>query len=287
MVPDFYLLAHSHAVCLLDAATDWREKVQLAGGADARFGEAFQGWFDGKVPARPLELSFAWPGALPRSLVAWVMPPGGKVGHLVSLVPGPGGVPKVQENPDFVAMLREWRGTAPIVSIIRGNEHVLTFLNRFPPYDFLDDDTPGVVRGVPILDEGLIEGFVATWADLVFHSLALARREAPGNPLLHVCPPPPREHPERARHLEEIGDVVQQYGFVPVALRLKWYRRYCRHLAKRLAAIGCVTLAAPPAACTPEGLLREEFSEGLTHGNRRYGELLAARLDAWIAGLAR
>ncbi len=286
MAPDFHLLAHSHGVAFLDAATDWRSRVKLGGGADPRFGDTFQGWFGGTVPARPIELVLARPASPPRSIVAWVMPPGGAVGHLVEMVPGPDGAPQPRVNPAYVEVLREWRGHAPIVSMIRGNEHALTMLGRFPPYDFVDPEVPGFTRGVPVIDEALIERYVSPWTDMVFHPLALARREA-GVPVLHVPPPPPREKAEGARHLEEMGEVVRQFGFVPESLRLKWYRRYCRQLRARLAAVGCDLLEAPREALTGAGLLREDFSEGLTHGNRRYGELVAAQVEAWIAGLPR
>lgn len=284
MAPGFHLLAHSHGVAFLDAATDWRSRVKLAGAPDPRFGATFQGWFGGTLPARPMELAFLRPGAA-RTLVAWVMPPGGPVGHLVEMVPGPDGAPMPRVNPAYVEVLREWRGKGPIVSMIRGNEHALAMLGRFPPYDFVDPEVPGVVAGVPVIDEGLVERYVAPWTDMVFHPLELARREA-AVPVLHVPPPPPREKAEGARHLEEMGEVVRQYGFVPESLRLKWYRRYCRQLRTRLSAIGCDLLEAPREALTEKGLLREAFSEGLTHGNRQYGELVAAQVDAWIAGLA-
>lgn len=286
MAAAFHLLAHSHGVAFLDAATDWRSRVRLAGARDPRFGETFQGWFGGSLPARPVELALVQPAPAAGTIVAWVMPPGGAVGHLVEMVPGPDGSPSPKVNPAYVEVLREWRGKGPIVSMIRGNEHALTMLGRFPPYDFVDPEVPGVVPGVPVIDEALVERYVSPWTDMVFHPLDLARREA-GSAVLHVPPPPPREKAEGARHLEEMVEVVRQYGFVPESLRLKWYRRYCRQLRARLAAIGCDLLEAPPEALTPQGLLREEFSEGLTHGNRHYGELVARQVTGWLAGLPR
>lgn len=283
MPPDFHLLAHSHGVAFLDAATDWRSRVKLAGAPDPRFGSTFQGWFGGTLPARPMELTLQLPGAAARPIVAWVMPPGGAVGHLVEMVPGPEGSPLPKVNPAYVEVLREWRGKGPIVSMIRGNEHALTMLGRFPPYDFVDPEVPGVVAGVPVIDEGLVERYVSPWTDMVFHPLELARRET-GAPVLHVPPPPPREKAENARHLEEMGEVVRQFGFVPESLRLKWYRRYCRQLRARLAAVGCDFVDAPRQALTEGGLLREDFSEGLTHGNRKYGALVADQVAAWVAG---
>lgn len=285
MAAEFLLLAHSHGVAFLDAVTDWRARVKLAGAPDPRFGSTFQGWFGGTLPDRPMDLAWQLPGAAPRTIAAWVMPPGGPVGHLVEMVPGPGGAAQPKVNPAYVEVLREWRGRGPVVSMIRGNEHALTMLGRFPPYDFVDPEVPGVAAGVPVIDEGLLERYVSPWTDMVFHPLELARRET-GARVLHVPPPPPREKAESARHLEEMGELVRQYGFVPERLRLKWYRRYCRQLRARLEAVGCDLLEAPREALTSEGLLREELAEGLTHGNRGYGGLVAAQVDAWVAGAA-
>ncbi len=41
---DFFLLAHSHGVALLDGISDWRESgIVGVSDRDARFGDAFQG----------------------------------------------------------------------------------------------------------------------------------------------------------------------------------------------------------------------------------------------------
>ena len=286
MSADAYVLAHSHGVAFMDAATDWRSRFRGGAALDPRYGEAFQGWYGGAIPDGPIDVSAVGCTRL-RKVTAWVMPITSGQGILVNPVrDSRNAVLSVQVDATFAGVIRSWGGDTPIVSMIRGNDHALMMLGRYPAYDFLDPAVPGVAAGVPILDEALIERHVEPWADGVFYALAVVRREV-RNPVLHVLPPPPREHPERARHLEEVGELVREHGFVPAALRLKWHRRYARQLAARLAAIGCATLAPPAGACTADGLLREEYAEGLTHGNRRYGELVAAQVEAWIGGLAR
>ena len=101
--------------------------------------------------------------------------------------------------------------------------------------------------------------------------------------MAHVLPPPPREHPERAIHFETLEEDLRTFGFTPVALRLKWYRRYCQLLSARLASLGCHVLSPPAAACSTDGLLQDDFAEGLTHGNRRYGRLVAEQIASWLA----
>jgi hypothetical protein len=38
-------------------------------------------------------------------------------------------------------------------------------------------------------------------------------------------------------------------------------------------------MTPPEEACTPEGLLKSEFTEGMTHGNTAYGGLVARKLS--------
>jgi len=281
--PAFHLLAHSHGVAFLDAATDWRSRVTLGGPRDPRFGETFQGWFNGTLPARPFDVAVTRPGSALGAIDAWVMPTGGDLGDLVRLTPQNGGAYDVQVHPTFREVMAGWRGTTPVVSVIRGNDHALTMLARFPPYDFLDPDLPGVIAGVPLIDEAIIRRFVTPWAEMVVQPLVVVR-EVTGAPVAHVLPPPPRENAEGAPYREVLGDVIREFGFVPESLRLKWYRCYARVLAERLAAIGCETIFPPAESLNADGLLREDFAEGLTHGNRRYGERLAVAIEDWIAG---
>lgn len=51
--PDFFLLAHSHGVSLLDGMTNWREGHRKDTDGDPRYGEAFQGWFGGVMRRDP------------------------------------------------------------------------------------------------------------------------------------------------------------------------------------------------------------------------------------------
>jgi len=64
---------------------------------------------------------------------------------------------------------------------------------------------------------------------------------------------------------------------------MKWYKRYCRRLALRLATIDCDVVLPSPEACNAEGLLREEYAEGLTHGNNEYGKLAARQIESWLS----
>jgi hypothetical protein len=45
-----------------------------------------------------------------------------------------------------------------------------------------------------------------------------------------------------------------------------------------LGAINCKVLEPPPESRNANGLLKEEYAEGLTHGNSDYGRLVANQL---------
>jgi hypothetical protein len=280
MPPDLYLLAHSHGIALLDALTDWRARLKSGGAADPRYGEAYQGWWtEGAFPRTPFEAAAA--GGPLKRVVAWVISAGARLGPLVIRVAGNAGKTTLEASREYDEVLRAWRGTTPVVSMLHGNEHARTALNLWPPYDFLEPAQPALEPGVPLVDEAFIDAQVDDWVAAVYFPLAMLKGLAP-NPLAHVLPPPPRERPEAAKHFEKLQEDVARYGFAPERLRLKWYRRYCRRLAERLRAIGCAVLEPPAQACSERGLLKEEFAEGLSHGNRAYGALTAARIQDWL-----
>ena len=281
--PDFFLLAHSHGVALLDAISDWRSRVDRNVAPDPRHGAAFQGWSQGAIPASPFEASVTRPGLTSRRFVVWVLWAKEKIGRLVTQVETAPGTIAAQINPLFHEVLLAWRGEAPIVSMMHGNEHARAMLNVWPPYDFFDAEDPGVRPDVPVIDAAFIDERIDAWCGEVFLPLSVLRHIAP-NPLVHVLPPPPREHPERASHFEELQELVARHGFAPDSLRLKWYRRYCSRLSAQLEAIGCAVLRPPAEACAQSGLLREEFAEGLSHGNAAYGALTARQIESWMRG---
>jgi len=285
MAPDFFLLAHSHGVSLLDGMTDWRSALGKDVDPDPRYGQAFQGWFQGAIPRFPFPVSVI--GGVPslKQIVVWIMSAGGGIGPLVG-APKPSltGPPEFPVNPEYLKVLQSWRGVTPIVSMINGNEHGLTMLQQWPPFDFLEEGIPSVASGVPIIDDVFIDEHVEPWIAAVFFPLDLLRHANP-NPVAHVLPPPPRENPQNSRHFEILREAISQYGFAPDQLRLKWYKRYCRRLSTRLAAIGCDVLSPSPQACNSEGMLLEDYAEGLTHGNSRYGMLTAHQIESWLHGL--
>jgi hypothetical protein len=287
VVPDCYLLANSHGVALLDAVTDWRTGVTAVPELKPQYGEAFQLWFSGKIPPKPIPVSIVDPEVGLSRLVAWIVPLEGSANPWIAFAPtGAGPAGAMRPAPGFLSVLQTWRGTGvPVVSMIYGNEHAGAMVSKWPPYDFVDCDVAEVQPAVPIIDTAAIDTLVMRWIFLVVSVLSVVRQRT-GAPMVHVLPPPPREHPERATHLETLGEDLRTCGFTRAALRLKWYRRYCRLLSARLALFNCDVLSPPAAACSADGLLQDDFAEGLTHGNRRYGRLVAEQIASWLARAA-
>jgi len=279
--PDFFLLAHSHGVSLLDGVTDWRSKLGAGAPPDARYGPSFRGWFQGTIPRYPFETAVVRGTDSLKLVSAWLMSPAGGIGALVNPSAASTAASSIEADPEYVRIVSSWRGGVPIVSMINGNEHAATMLDQWPPYDFLEETVAEIAPEAAIIDEAFIDERIDPWVAAVYFPLLVLRQLVP-NPLAHVVPPPPRENPRNSPHLELMGELISRHGFAPDRLRLKWYRRYCRVLAARLATIDCRVLAAPSEACGPSGLLREEYAEGLTHGNTMYGMMTAQRIESWL-----
>lgn len=279
-VPDLYLIAHSHGVSLLDGITDWRTKKLVVNEHDPRYGEAFQGWFNGSIMNDPFIARVIDNTVLLNNIEAWLITSGSKIGPLAKLE-SENGVQVLRISRTFSAILDSWNGSSPIVSMLNGNEHALTMLNRLPVYDFIDPEISAIEANVPIIDEMFIDQNIAAWVSEVYYSLA-AIKKLVRNKLIHVLPPPPRVNPLLSQHFEVLSDLVTRHGFLSDQLRVKWYRRYCRRLTALLTSLDCNVVAPPPDACNADGLLMEEYAEGLTHGNSKYGQLIAKQIELLV-----
>jgi hypothetical protein len=282
--PELFLLAHSHGVSLLDALTDWRSKLDSSAPPDARYGPSFRGWFHGAIPPYPFETQVVGGALSLKRITAWLMSPAGGIGALVNPSASSTAASSIEADPQYVQIVSSWRGAVPIVSMINGNEHAATMLNEGPAYDFLEEEVAGIEPAAAVIDEAFIDERIDPWVAAVYFPL-MVLRQLVANPLAHVLPPPPRENPRNSPYQELMGELIARHGFAPARLRLKWYRRYCRLLTARLAAIGCKVLPAPSQACSARGLLREDYAEGLTHGNNMYGMLTGQQIESWLRDL--
>jgi hypothetical protein len=277
------MIGHSHAVCLLDALGPWREHASmLASRPDHRYGEAFQGWFEWDTKGksfllRPCGAVSAAPSELVVCLVAGAMQT-----MLIQLPPATiDDATEGDPTPPFLRYLDDLRDSDVVVSALFGNEVAsLQLVDDLDPYDFAGRDGLSSSswswpdsRYRPI-DRADIERTILLASSSVILTIATLRRRLPLARLVHVLPPPPLKHPERVPRRELLNDLIARHGFVRAKLRLKWHFAYCAQIEAAIRDYDVEVLRPPDRAHTRDGFLREELSEGLTHGNGVYGSML-------------
>lgn len=291
---DFCLIAGSHGIAVLDAFSDWRSVLASRGNVrDSVFAysspvaqyqsPAFSGWYDGSMPFEPFSVQLTQGGLSQHACAVWMLSAAARteIGPLASFKPGESGGVVLEVNPALIRVLEKWSTHVPIVSMLNGTEPASMMFNQYPEYDFIEE---GATQnpGLQVLPLRVVDHYVDQWVNATLAPL-LAIRKMSSAPLFHVMPPPPREEPQKALYQEGLHDIIRQHGFVSDALRLKWYRRYCRVL--RQVAVGiCSFIEVPSDALTGEGLLRAQYAEGLTHANTAYGALIGQRILSCVLG---
>ena len=280
------LIGHSHAVCLLDALGDWRDRAGLSTAAqDQRYGEAFRGWFDVDTGGDAFTLApqrTTFPA--PAELVTCVLT--AKVGEMTT-TRNVGKVNEVRITPVLEKCVQQFRNIGLVVSVLHGNEAAsIGLVDNHPPYDFapLDDDDALPLAPPPFQPIDRI--YIARWVDSFARRAILAvtalQRSLPSTRVVHVLPPPPLEDPARLVRRELLENLLAEHGFVRPLLRLKWSLAYRARVRTALEAQGIQVIGAPRAALTASGFLREDLGEGLTHGNGHYGAMLWEALDGLL-----
>ena len=275
--PDFYLIADSLGVSLLDGITNWREQFRTSGEHDKSFGVSFQGWANGSMINAPFLTDVIDQNSSLKKIHAWVRAPK-STGTTQGILATINSSNVLDINHEFLQFLQSWNDPTPLVSMIASGKGYLfpVFNHPKPEYDFFDPEVPGIEKNMPIIDDIFIDRLVADWVNPVyFATIAMVKS---GKNHIHVLPPPPLENPERTKHLEGLDQFVNAYGFLRGRTRVKWYRRYCRELTRRLEKLNCRVLPAPPGTCNSDGLLLQEYAEGLTHANSKYGRLVAEQI---------
>ena len=281
--PSFFLIGASHAIALLDAATDWRtqRRAQQSGPVDTRYAEDYQEWLSGTTPDSPFTTTVN--SVLPSrtgAATVWLRTAASK--PLLTIRPMPDKSVTFLINSPFDLHLEKWRGQVPIVSMLGSNQHSRHVIRTQPDYDFLEMGVPEIAHDAQMVDSFFIDSQVMPWVNAVALPLLSVYRSVE-NPLCHVLSPPPRANPQATPHLEVFKELLERHGFAPDRLRLKWYRRYCRLLSQQLRQFGIEVLPPPVETVGSDGLLLEHFAEGLTHGNALYGACVARQVSNWLA----
>lgn len=204
----------------------------------------------------------------------------------IALIQEHNGQRTVSASPGFIEMVKHIDSTAPggarLLSFLGGNEHsVLSLLAHAQPYDFVwprDSDAP-LREGHQPLPLAVVEAQLLQAMHVTLAQLTMIRIHHPQLRITHVLPPPPHANEARMRAAPEVfGRLMEQQGVMPLDIRMKYYGLYCELFRSQLAPLGITCLAAPAAACDADGALKDDYTQGCTHGNDAYGALVAEQL---------
>jgi len=277
------LIGHSHAVCILDALADWREPLALnQGQLNENYTEAFRGWFTVNTGGRMFPLNTypefaAFAGA--RICALNMATFNGRLAEVSRVVDG-----QVHfEVSEFLSsFIRQVADVDVVISVMCGHEHSpFGLVANMPEYDFTPFDSPPA--GQPV-DRLYIDSILHEMSLSVAAPLACIRGAMPAAKILHVMPPPPLFDPSQASVLEVFAESVKECGLVRPGLRRKWHRAYIDRLKSQLAPLRVDIVEPDQALVCDDGFLKPEFAEGLSHGNRQYGRVMASRIAEAIAG---
>lgn len=186
---------------------------------------------------------------------------------------------------ELLAQVPQAPGTI-VLSMLFGNEHSqMSIVEHATPYDFVFpgrlDLTP--LPGRQVVPWLAIREQVQGLQQPIGRVLSKMRAALPAARIVHCAPPPPIESAEQILAAGEImREELNRMGVAPASFRLKIYLAHLDELARNAQANGITLLGPPPAAVTPAGLLRPEFSRGATHGNAAYGALVLDQLEQWV-----
>ncbi len=277
------LIGQSHGVALLDGIGDWRGALQLdAGRTEPGYTEAFRGWFSVNTGGRMFRMQ-PHPGFEALAGMEVCLLNQATFNGQLAVVKGalPGGGINIEMSPTLIAFIQQVQGADLVISATYGSEHnYYSLVSYMPLYDFAPYDDPPV--GQPV--DGIYMDAVLTPMGLsVAAPLACLRRALPAARLIHVPPPPPLFDPMQATSLEAMREHIERHGLSRPSLRRKWHAAYLEKTRLLLQPFAVEVLEADAAVVCRDGYLKPEYAEGLTHGNRAYGRLLAQRLLQTLA----
>jgi len=275
------LIGQSHAVAVLDAIADWRPQLALLDGeTHDNFSESFRGWFTVNTGGRMFRL-------VPRpgfeafaGMAVCLLNRATFHGELATIRKVDGGRVHIGVSDVLSTFIEQVRGCDTLISIIYGNEQSdMALTSSLPEYDFAPFDEPAA--GQPI-DRIHIANVMSQFGSLVTAPLACLRSALPAAKILHIAPPPPLLDPGIAARLEGFGAEVSSGKLARPSLRRKIHRTYIDVLRAQLERLQVRVVEPDYDAVCEDGYLRPAFADGLTHGNRAYGERMAMRIAQLI-----
>jgi hypothetical protein len=192
------------------------------------------------------------------------------------------GHPLVRAMPGYVQLLTSLepnQADACLISMLNGNDHsALSLVQHIAPYDFClpsHPELPLIANAQPVPYD-IVRKKLEPWMDKTIAALAMARVMLPKIRIIHVFPPPPVASNNLIMKGPEVFQAhLERFGITPLSLRVKWY-----FLANQIEF-----LDAPSQSIGNDLGLKDMYAMGATHGNEKYGQLIAQQLQANLNSL--
>jgi len=155
-------------------------------------------------------------------------------------------------------------------------------LVRHPtPFDFILPDQPELATDpkAEIIPYATIKAVLERRTQFAFDQLqALASRYR--NCLFHVESPPPVRRRLILATPNRLTKQIEEHGLAPALLRYRLWRLHGTIIRSYCDKLGVPFIPVPPESIDKKGFLLAELTGNATHGNKKYGALVIARMKA-------
>jgi len=186
--------------------------------------------------------------------------------------------------PRFCAEIRRYRDQDFVFSAVGGNQYAMISTVQSPlNYDFLSSpaDKP-ISDQTHLVPNRAIAAYIEAGIRGSVGPILREIRKATRAKVFHLSPPPPKEDNEFiVRHFETrfAEEGLSELGPSSPSLRLKSWKIQFDCLARLCEELDIQLVAPPTKGLTPEGFLAPRYyAKDVTHGNRRYGELVLRQI---------
>jgi hypothetical protein len=187
--------------------------------------------------------------------------------------------------PRFCAEIRRYRENDFVFSAVGGNQYAMISTVQSPlDYDFLSSPVDTLISGdqTHLVPKRAIAAYIEAGIRGSVGPVLREIRKATRAKVYHLSPPPPKEDNEFiVRHFESrfAEEGLSELGPSSPSLRLKCWKTQSECLSRLCGELDIEFVAPPPKGVTPEGFLAPRYyAKDVTHGNRRYGELVLRQI---------
>lgn len=184
----------------------------------------------------------------------------------------------------FCRHIRRYNEDDFVFSAIGGNQYTMVSTIKSPlAYDFLSSATDEDIGNdeAELIPHRAIASYIDSGVRGTDAPVLREIRDSTRAKVLHLLPPPPKEQNDFiVKQFESRFDEgMKQFGPTGPDLRLKAWTVQADSLARLCHELGIEPVPPPTASVTAQGFLQPRcYAEDVTHGNRRYGELVLKQI---------